>query len=236
MNGMLVFRENWYERVVCFEEDSCRISRESNVPFPSAVDYTATIPSVVCFRLTADCGHNFLSAFPLSLQTNGTLEFRENWQERVVCFADYSCRISRESNVPFPSAVDHTANPPSVVLGAPPIAGTIYNAFNQPQRTNGTLHSDEIWQEHVVHLEEDSLKISQQSNLPFSSADRYTKPTIRYFLNTKNVTFKNGRLKKRAVKKIWLCQNLKKNCHAIVQPIFIKYTVIIDYGNAHNII
>ena len=114
---------------------------------------------------------------------------------------DDSCRISRESNVQFTSVVDHTANPPSVVLGAPSIAGTIFNSFNQPQRTNGTLDSDEIWQEYVVYLVEDSLQISQPSNVPFSSADRYTKPTIRYIPNTKNVTFKNGRLTK-----IWLRQ------------------------------
>ena len=139
------------------------------------------------------------------LWANSTIDSLENWQKRVVCFVDDACRISREFNVQFPSAVDHTANPPSVVLGAPPIAGTIFNSFNQPQRTNGTLDSDEIWQEYVVYLEEDSLQISQQSNVPFSSADRYTKPTIRYFLNTKNVTFKNGRLTK-----IWLRKKLNK--------------------------
>ena len=46
-NGMLVFRENWRERVAGFDEDICQISRESNVPLASTVDYTATLQSVV---------------------------------------------------------------------------------------------------------------------------------------------------------------------------------------------
>jgi len=188
---------------VCFEEDSCRISRESNVPFPSAVDYTATVPSVVSDAPPiADI--IFLAPSVCHCVTADERHVRFSWKlagTRRLLRGD-SCRISRESNVPCPSAVDHTANPPSVVLGAPPIAGTIFNSFNQPQRTNGTLDSDKIWQEDVVYLEENSLQISQPSNVPFKSADRYTKPTIRYFLNTRNVTFKNGRLTK-----IWLRQN-----------------------------
>ena len=81
------------------------------------------------------------------------------------------------------------ANPSSVVSGEPPIASTIFSAFNQPQRTNGTIDSDEIWHEYVVYLGEDSLQISRQSNVPFSSAERYTKPTVHRYLTAEEIIF-----------------------------------------------
>ena len=57
------------------------------------------------------------------------------------------------------------------------MAGTICNAFNKLLRTNGTLDSDEIFHEYVVYFKEDSCQISRQSNVPFSSADRFMHET-----------------------------------------------------------
>jgi hypothetical protein len=97
-------------------------------------------------------GDNFLSAFRLSLRTNGTLDCREIWQEHVVYFEEDSCQIASEYNVPFPSAVDFTANPPSDVSGASSMAGIIFSPFSKSQRSNGTLDSDEILHECVVYF------------------------------------------------------------------------------------
>jgi hypothetical protein len=98
-------------------------------------------------------GDNFLSAFRISLRTNGTLDCREIWQEHVVYFEEDSREIASEyHNVPFPSAVDFTANRPPDVSGASSMAGIIFSAFNKAQRTNGTLDSDEILHECVVYF------------------------------------------------------------------------------------
>ena len=119
----------------------------------------------------------FLSAFCLSLRTNSPLDCGEIWHEHVVYFGEDFYQIASESDVPFPSAVDFTANPLSDISGAPSMAGTIFNAFNKLLRTNGTLDSDEIFHEYVVYFEEDSCQISRQSNVPFSSADRFMHET-----------------------------------------------------------
>jgi len=173
--------ENWHDCVVCFEEHSCQVSWESNEPFLNGVvRYAAYPPPIVSSAADFD---NFLTAFRLSLQTNGTVEYREIWHTYVVYFGEDSCQIASESNVPFPTDVDFTAYP-RAMFGAHSqlTAQSIFSAFNQPQRSNGTYDSNEILHECVGYFEEDSSQISRQSNVPFSSRTKIrTEPSTRYF-------------------------------------------------------
>ena len=112
----------------------------------------------------------FLSAFCLSLRTNSPLDCGEIWHEHVIYFGEDFYQIASESDVPFPSAVDFTANRLSDISGAPSMAGTICNAFNKLLRTNGTLDS-----RRTLAKFHDNLTYRFRAR-----TDLCTKPTIRY--------------------------------------------------------
>ena len=80
------------------------------------------------------------------------------------------CRISE-----WP-LVQYAANPPPVVSGAPLIAENFLSTIRLSLRTNNVLDCRQIWQD-VVYICDDSSQISRQSNVPFSSADRYIHAT-----------------------------------------------------------